>query len=71
MVADSLSRRIHDSGIGATLSRISVVSGLIEKIKTSQEEALQEETSKEEVMVKQKELLTKDSRGLKLFQARV
>ena len=70
MVADALSRKSHGSGIGATLNRISVVSDLIERIKASQEEALQEEDLKEEVMEKQKELLTEDSRGLKLFQGR-
>ena len=71
VVADALSRRSHDSGIGATLNCISVVSGLIERIKASQEEALWEEILKEEVMVKQKELLMEDSCGLKLFQGRV
>jgi hypothetical protein len=48
-----------------------VVSGLIERIKASQEEALREENLKDEVMIKQKELLTEDSRGVKLFQGRV
>ena len=48
-----------------------MVSGLIERIKASQEDALREENLKEEVMLKQKELLTEDSRGLKLFQGRV
>ena len=48
-----------------------MVSGLIERIKASQEEALWEENLKEEVMIKQKELLTEDNRGLKLFQGRV
>jgi hypothetical protein len=71
VVADALSRRSHNGGISAILTRITVVSGLIERIKTSQEEALQEENLKDEVMVKQRELLTKDSRGLKLFQGRV
>ena len=71
VVADALSRRSHNGGISAILTRITVVSGLIERIKTSQEEALQEENLKGEVMVKQRELLTKDSRGLKLFQGRV
>ena len=71
VVADALSRRSHNGGIGATLNRISVVSGLIERIKASQEEAFREENLKEEVMIKQKELLTEDSCGLKLFQDRV
>ncbi|KAJ9557799.1 hypothetical protein OSB04_012413 [Centaurea solstitialis] len=39
--------------------------------KTSQTEGLQEENLKDEVMVKQKELLTEDSRGLKLFRGRI
>ena len=67
VVADALSCRSHGSGIGATLNRISVVSGLIERIKASQEEALWEEILKEEVMVKQKELLTEDNHVLKLL----
>ena len=52
VVADALSRRIHGSGIGATLNRLSEVSGLIERIKASQEEALRDKNLKEEVMVK-------------------
>ncbi|KAJ9557681.1 hypothetical protein OSB04_012295 [Centaurea solstitialis] len=52
-------------------NRISVVSSLLERIKTSQTEGLREENLKEEVMAKQKELLTEDSRGLKLFQGRI
>ena len=71
VVADALSRRSHNGGICATLNRIYVVSGLIERIKSSQEEAVREENLKEEVMLKQKELLTEDSHGLKLFQGRV
>ncbi|KAJ9552748.1 hypothetical protein OSB04_016793 [Centaurea solstitialis] len=71
VVADALSRKNHGDGIGITLNRISVVSSLLERIKTSQAEALQEENLKDEVMVKQKELLTEDSHGLKLFQGRI
>ncbi|KAJ9565224.1 hypothetical protein OSB04_001190 [Centaurea solstitialis] len=71
VVADALSRKNHGDGIAVTLNRISVVSSLLERIKTSQTEALQEENLKDEVMVKQKELLTEDSRGLKLFQGRI
>ena len=52
VVADALSRRSHDNGIRVTLNRIYVVSGLIERIKASQEEVLREENLKEEVMVK-------------------
>ncbi|KAJ9557680.1 hypothetical protein OSB04_012294 [Centaurea solstitialis] len=71
VVADALSRKNHGDGIGVTLNRISVVSSLLERIKTSQTEGLREENLKEEVMAKQKELLTEDSRGLKLFQGRI
>ncbi|KAJ9554217.1 hypothetical protein OSB04_018262 [Centaurea solstitialis] len=68
VVADALSRKNHGDGIGITLNRISVVSSLLERIKTSQAEALQEENLKDEVMVKQKELLTEDSADLNCFK---
>ncbi|KAJ9556187.1 hypothetical protein OSB04_010801 [Centaurea solstitialis] len=71
VVADALSRKNHGDSVGVTLNRISVVSSLMERIKASQAEALREENLKGEVMVKQKELLTEDSRGLKLFQGRI
>ncbi|KAJ9567118.1 hypothetical protein OSB04_003084 [Centaurea solstitialis] len=71
VVADALSRKNHSDGVSVTLNRISVVSSLLERIKTSQTEALREENLKDEVIVKQKELLTEDSRGLKLFQGRI
>ncbi|KAJ9551398.1 hypothetical protein OSB04_015443 [Centaurea solstitialis] len=71
VVADALSRKNHGDSVGVTLNRISVVSSLMERIKASQTEALREENLKSEVMVKQKELLTEDSRGLKLFQGRI
>ncbi|KAJ9555801.1 hypothetical protein OSB04_010415 [Centaurea solstitialis] len=71
VVADALSRKNYGDSVGVTLNRISVVSSLMERIKASQAEALREENLKDEVMVKQKELLTEDSRGLKLFQGRV
>ncbi|KAJ9540615.1 hypothetical protein OSB04_027121 [Centaurea solstitialis] len=71
VVADALSRKNYGDSVGVTLNRISVVSSLMERIKTSQTEALREENLKSEVMVKQKELLTEDSRGLKLFQGRI
>ncbi|KAI3669849.1 hypothetical protein L6452_41291 [Arctium lappa] len=51
--------------------RIDVKSSLVEDIKRSQVEALREENLKDEVMVKQWETLTEDSRGLKLFQGRI
>ncbi|KAJ9566000.1 hypothetical protein OSB04_001966 [Centaurea solstitialis] len=71
VVADALSRKNHGDGIGVTLNRISVVSSLMERIKVSQTEALREKNLKDEVMVKQKELLSEDSCGLKLFQGRI
>ncbi|KAJ9565173.1 hypothetical protein OSB04_001139 [Centaurea solstitialis] len=71
VVADALSRKNYGDSVGVTLNRISVVSSLMERIKASQAEALREENLKGEVMVKQKELLTEDSRGLKLFQGRI
>ena len=48
VVVDALSCRSHNGGIGATFNHISMVSGLIEKIKAKQEEALREENLKEE-----------------------
>ncbi|KAJ9543424.1 hypothetical protein OSB04_023131 [Centaurea solstitialis] len=71
VVADALSRKNYGDSVGVTLNRISVVSSLMERIKASQAEALREENLKDEVMVMQKELLTEDSRGLKLFQGRI
>ncbi|KAI3664853.1 hypothetical protein L6452_43462 [Arctium lappa] len=71
VVADALSRRSHDGGVKMSLIGIDVVSILLESIRTSQAEALKEENLKAEVMSKQKELLTEDGRGLKLFQGRI
>ncbi|KAI3735710.1 hypothetical protein L6452_15220 [Arctium lappa] len=71
VVADALSRKDYSSCIRATHSRIELVSSLDEKIKTSQMEALLEENLKDEVMMKQRLLLTEDSRGVKLFSGRV
>ncbi|KAJ9561422.1 hypothetical protein OSB04_006582 [Centaurea solstitialis] len=71
VVADALSRKNHGESVGVTLNWISVVSSLMEKIKASQTEALREENLKDEVMVKQKELLTEDTLGLKLVQGRI
>ncbi|KAI3746253.1 hypothetical protein L6452_08678 [Arctium lappa] len=71
VVADALSRRSYDGGVKMSLTRIDVVSSLLESIKRSQVEALREENLKAEVMSKQKELLTEDGRGLKLFQGRI
>ncbi|KAI3768983.1 hypothetical protein L6452_00079 [Arctium lappa] len=71
VVADALSRRNHGDGVKMSPARIDVVSSLLENIRTSQAEALKEENLKAEVMTKQKELLTEDSRGLKLFQGRI
>ena len=51
VVANALSRRSHDSGIGANFTRITVVLGLIETIKTSEEEAFRGKNLKDEVMV--------------------
>ncbi|KAI3663975.1 hypothetical protein L6452_45208 [Arctium lappa] len=71
VVADALSRRSYDGGIKMSLTRIDVVSSLLERIRASQVEALKEENVKAEVMSKQKELLTEDGRGLILFQGRI
>ncbi|KAI3771932.1 hypothetical protein L6452_03104 [Arctium lappa] len=71
VVADALSRRSHVGGVKLSLTRIDVVSSLVESIKTWQVEALKEQNLKSEIMVKQRELLTEDSRGLKLFQGRI
>ncbi|KAI3714665.1 hypothetical protein L6452_21623 [Arctium lappa] len=71
VVADALSRKDYSGSIRATHARIELVSSLVEKIKTSQVEALLEENLKDEVMTKQRLLLTEDSRGVKLFSGRV
>ncbi|KAI3667768.1 hypothetical protein L6452_42837 [Arctium lappa] len=71
VVADALSRRSHDGSVKLSLTRINVVSSLLENIKTCQVEALKEENLKSEIMVKQRETLTEDNRGLKLFQGRI
>ncbi|KAI3759605.1 hypothetical protein L6452_07536 [Arctium lappa] len=71
VVADALSRKNYSGSIRATHLRIELVSSLVEKIKTSQMEALLEENLKDEVMTKQRLLLTEDSRGVKLFSGRV
>ncbi|KAI3681046.1 hypothetical protein L6452_35828 [Arctium lappa] len=70
VVADALSRKSYGSEIKVSLSRIDVMSSLVENIKESQAEALREENLKAEIMVKQREILTEDGRGLKLFQGR-
>ncbi|KAJ9562131.1 hypothetical protein OSB04_007291 [Centaurea solstitialis] len=69
VVADALSRKNYGDSVGVTLNRISVVSSLMERIKASQTEALREENLKDEVMVKQKELVTEDSAGLNCLKA--
>ncbi|KAI3670108.1 hypothetical protein L6452_41749 [Arctium lappa] len=71
VVADALSRKDYNGSIRATHSIIELVSSLVEKIKTSQMEALLEENLKDEVMTKQRLLLTEDSRGVRLFSGRV
>ncbi|KAI3669787.1 hypothetical protein L6452_41194 [Arctium lappa] len=71
VVADALSRRSHVGGVKLSLTIIDVVSSLMENIKMWQVEALKEQNLKFEIMVKQSELLTEDSRGLKLFQGRI
>ncbi|KAI3728470.1 hypothetical protein L6452_17107 [Arctium lappa] len=71
VVVDALNRKSHDGGVKLSLTRIDVVSSLVESIKTWQVEALKEQNLKSEIMVKQSELLTEDSRGLKLFQGRI
>ncbi|KAI3684814.1 hypothetical protein L6452_34040 [Arctium lappa] len=71
VVADALSRKNYGSEVKVTLNRIDVISCLVEDIKRSQVEALREVNLKDEIMVKKRETLTEDSRGLKLFQRRV
>ncbi|KAI3715240.1 hypothetical protein L6452_22213 [Arctium lappa] len=71
VVADALSRKDYSGCIWATHSRIELVSSLVEKIKASQVEALLEENLKEEVMTKQRLLLTEYSHGVKMFNGRV
>ncbi|KAI3758554.1 hypothetical protein L6452_06121 [Arctium lappa] len=71
VVADALSRKSYGSEVKITLSRIDVISSLMDDIKASQVEALREENLKAEIMVKQREQLTEDNCGLKLFQGRI
>ena len=67
-VAGASSLKEYSDGFRATLTRIDLVSSLIDRIKMSQREALLEEKLKSKVMVKQHLLLTKDSRALTLFR---
>ncbi|KAI3701792.1 hypothetical protein L6452_27141 [Arctium lappa] len=71
VVADALSRKEYSGRLQAKLTRIELVSSLVEKIKEVQIEALKEENLKDEVMTKQRLLLTEDSRGIKCFNGRV
>ncbi|KAI3707652.1 hypothetical protein L6452_26279 [Arctium lappa] len=71
VVADALSRKEYSGKLQAKLTRIELVSSLIERIKEAQAEALKEENLQEEVMTKQRLLLTEDSRGIKCFNGRV
>ncbi|KAI3757501.1 hypothetical protein L6452_05041 [Arctium lappa] len=71
VVADALSRKEYSGKLQAKLTRIELVSSLIERIKGAQAEALKEENLKEEVMTKQRLLLTEDSRGIKCLNGRV
>ncbi|KAI3707060.1 hypothetical protein L6452_25248 [Arctium lappa] len=71
VVANALNRRSYDGGVKMSLTRIDVVSSLLESIKSCQVEALKEENLKSEIMVKQGGLLAEDGRGLKLFQGRI
>ncbi|KAI3719110.1 hypothetical protein L6452_20001 [Arctium lappa] len=50
VVADALNRRIYDGGVKLSLTRIDLVSSLLENIKTCQVEALKEVNLKSEIM---------------------
>ncbi|KAI3720372.1 hypothetical protein L6452_21288 [Arctium lappa] len=71
VVADALSRKSYGGESKVTFAKIEVISSLVEDIKRSRVEALREENLKAEVMVNQKDLLSEDGRGLKLFQGRI
>ncbi|KAI3698239.1 hypothetical protein L6452_31352 [Arctium lappa] len=71
VVTDALSRKEYSGRLQAKLTRIELVSSLMERIKEAQTETLKEENLKEEVMTKQRSLLTEDSRGIKCFNGRV
>ncbi|XP_024965959.1 uncharacterized protein LOC112506169 [Cynara cardunculus var. scolymus] len=71
VVADALSQKEYGSGTKVVLTRIDIVSSLIDRIKVAQSEALLEGNLKDEIMIKQHQLLTEDGRGLKLFRGHI
>ncbi|XP_071714817.1 uncharacterized protein [Rutidosis leptorrhynchoides] len=69
VVADALS---HKKSVDSVkFMRIEIVSDLVDRLKITQLEALRDEHLKSELMVKRKEELMNDSRGLKTYRERV
>ncbi|KAJ9535649.1 LOW QUALITY PROTEIN: hypothetical protein OSB04_un001198 [Centaurea solstitialis] len=71
VVADALSRNFPSKPSHCKSFRLEVISDLINQIKDAQQEALQENNLKGELMLKLKDRLENDSRGLKVFMGRV
>ncbi|XP_071695908.1 uncharacterized protein [Rutidosis leptorrhynchoides] len=69
VVVDALSHK--KSADSVKFMRIEIVSDLVDRLKITQLEALQDEHLKSELMVKRKEELMNDSRGLKTYRERV
>ncbi|XP_071733449.1 uncharacterized protein [Rutidosis leptorrhynchoides] len=69
VVADALCRK--KSADSVKFMRIEIVSDLVDRLKITQLEALQDEHLKSVLMVKRKEELMNDSRGLKTYRERV
>ena len=66
-VTDALSRKSQSGSSCVKSFRLEIVSDLIKRLNVAQKEALKDENLKGEVMVKTKERLEVDSRGLKVF----
>ena len=71
VVADALSRKEPRVAYRLKYMKVAAVPDIFEQIRLAQVEGLKEEKLKEEVMIKQKEELKDDSRGLKTFQGRI
>ncbi|GJU61174.1 hypothetical protein Tco_1238940 [Tanacetum coccineum] len=71
VVADPLSRKEPRTAYRLKCMSLVVVPDLFERIRAAQEKGLKDENLKSEVMLKQKEVLGKNNRGLKTFQGRI
>ncbi|XP_052620961.1 uncharacterized protein LOC111893627 [Lactuca sativa] len=71
VVADALSRKELGPSYHLKHMELVVVPNIFYQIRASQIEGLKEENMKDEVMVRQHELLVEDKRGLKTFRGRL